>query len=211
MSEIAAMVTAMLEAGAPADAIGVAVEAYCNKPSNGAFRTRKWRHKTSRVTNGDALRRDVTDVTAAPRARAEPKITTSENPRNNTPPSPPMGALPPKQKNRGSRLPEHFVPDLNEALKEGFSREEGEREQRKFLNHYRSAPGQRGVRVDWPATWTNWCLKAIEYRAGMPNGPGRGPPKQPTISDIHRTAMESLNAENDTDTNTLSLSQPKQH
>jgi hypothetical protein len=35
------------------------------------------------------------------------------------------------------------------------------REQTKrFVDYWRSLPGQRGVRIDWTATWRNWMRKA---------------------------------------------------
>ena len=31
----------------------------------------------------------------------------------------------------------------------------------KFRDHWISQPGQRGVKVDWLATWRNWCREEI--------------------------------------------------
>ena len=33
-------------------------------------------------------------------------------------------------------------------------------EHRKFIDYWIAQPGQKGVKVDWPATWRNWIRKA---------------------------------------------------
>jgi hypothetical protein len=63
---------------------------------------------------------------------------------------------------RASRLPEDFEPDLSIAISLGLTRERAEAEASKFKDHFTAAPGQRGVKNDWPATWRNWCRRAIE-------------------------------------------------
>lgn len=30
----------------------------------------------------------------------------------------------------------------------------------KFCDHWRAQPGQKGVKLDWSATWRNWCRRA---------------------------------------------------
>ena len=35
-------------------------------------------------------------------------------------------------------------------------------EHRRFVDHWRSAPGQKGVKLDWRATWRNWMRTAAE-------------------------------------------------
>ena len=83
-------------------------------------------------------------------------------------------AAAPKQK-RGSRLPDdwflpqqwgqwalekfpHFTPDIvrDEALK--------------FANHWRSATGKTASKLDWYATWQNWCMSDICQRSHPPPG-----------------------------------------
>jgi hypothetical protein len=34
------------------------------------------------------------------------------------------------------------------------------RQNERFVNYYKAAPGQKGVKTDWRATWRNWLLKA---------------------------------------------------
>ena len=57
------------------------------------------------------------------------------------------------------------------------------REFAKFTDHWTAAPGSRGVKLDWTATWRNWIRKAYEDLGngrGSPNGAGRygAPPEQ---------------------------------
>lgn len=66
---------------------------------------------------------------------------------------------------RGSRLPDPF---LLTAEMRGYAAEKRPHvnvveETEKFVNHFRSAPGQKGVKLDWPATWRNWILNCGNY------------------------------------------------
>jgi len=40
-------------------------------------------------------------------------------------------------------------------------------EAEKFRNHWIAAPGQKGVKRDWSATWRNWCLKSRQWNPGQ--------------------------------------------
>lgn len=35
-------------------------------------------------------------------------------------------------------------------------------EMAKFCDYWNATPGQKGVKLDWPATWRNWCRSAKE-------------------------------------------------
>lgn len=49
------------------------------------------------------------------------------------------------------------------ALKElGLSAELINAEMQKFCDYWNATPGQRGVKLDWPATWRNWMRKVKE-------------------------------------------------
>lgn len=65
---------------------------------------------------------------------------------------------------RGTRLPADFA--VTDAMKDWFAKNcpgvNGARETEKFRNHFSSAPGQKGVKLDWVATWRNWMLTAAE-------------------------------------------------
>lgn len=45
---------------------------------------------------------------------------------------------------------------------------------RTFLDYWTAQPGQRGVKLDWPATWRNWVR-----RSKTPNGTWRPERKEP--------------------------------
>ena len=80
---------------------------------------------------------------------------------------------PPKEKkSRGSRLPDGFIVS-DEMLNWGRDQRPDldiEKVAKLFCNYYRSAPGQKGVRVDWRLTWENWVMRekgerhAADYR-----------------------------------------------
>src|SRR5690606_9957872 len=53
--------------------------------------------------------------------------------------------------------------------REGLSRAQAEREASRFIDHYRAAPGQRGVKTDWRATWRNWVRRAADDQARKPS------------------------------------------
>jgi len=59
---------------------------------------------------------------------------------------------------RGSRLPDDFEPDFQFAVDAGI--QNTLEEAAKFRDYWRSMPGQKGVKLDWPATWRNWCRNA---------------------------------------------------
>lgn len=78
-------------------------------------------------------------------------------------------------KTKGSRLPDQFFltaemkayaaekrPDVDVIL-----------ETEKFCNHFRSAAGQKGVKLNWQLTWKNWILNAGQYgKSNQRNGNG---------------------------------------
>ncbi len=70
----------------------------------------------------------------------------------------------PAKAKRGSRLPDDFVADFSEASRLGLSEADAIREADKFRDYWHSQPGQRGVKLDWQATWRNWCRSAVERK-----------------------------------------------
>ncbi|KRA00260.1 hypothetical protein ASD64_01415 [Mesorhizobium sp. Root157] len=84
-------------------------------------------------------------------------------------------------KKRGTRLPGDFSPDMVAAVEAGLSEAEAQREALKFRDYWISQPGQKGVKLDWPATWRNWCRHAVERR---PHHRTTGPPKKTTLASM---------------------------
>lgn len=54
-----------------------------------------------------------------------------------------------------------------------------------FCDYWRAQPGQRGVKVDWPATWRNWMRREQEKRAN-----GAGPARASTTDQRVQAGLE---------------------
>lgn len=67
------------------------------------------------------------------------------------------------KRSTATRLPEDwiFTPERQEVSRgEGV---DGVREFAKFTDHWRSASGANARKLDWDASWRNWCRKAADY------------------------------------------------
>jgi|GEM_PF-3464762 len=69
---------------------------------------------------------------------------------------------------RGTRLPADWAPDELYAKQQGLRPHEIAREAEKFRDYWRAAPGQKGVKLDWAATWRTWCRNAAERLGRAP-------------------------------------------
>lgn len=86
------------------------------------------------------------------------------------PPVTPL-AKPNRQEPRGARLPDTWLPpDWTDdfASKAGLPLDAVNAEADKFRDYWLAAPGARGRKADWDATWRGWIRKAAEYRARAP-------------------------------------------
>lgn len=78
---------------------------------------------------------------------------------------------------KGSRLSADWQPSVDEI---GFARGKGLSEQRiqlqveKFRNYWIGKAGEKGVKLDWTATWRNWIISEVE-RNGAGSNPASGP------------------------------------
>jgi uncharacterized protein YdaU (DUF1376 family) len=75
-----------------------------------------------------------------------------------------------KERVRASRLAKDWTlpPDLRQwALDQGLSPATIDREAATFADYWHARPGKDAAKLDWAATWRNWCRRATE----------RGPPK----------------------------------
>jgi hypothetical protein len=63
---------------------------------------------------------------------------------------------------RGTRLPDDWqpTPDLIAWARAQCPGVDLAHETAMFVDYWRAQPGQRGVKLDWPATWRNWVRKA---------------------------------------------------
>ena len=64
---------------------------------------------------------------------------------------------------KGCRIPEDFPakPELEWAATE-CPHANAKAEAEKFRDYWSAVPGQRGVKLDWPATWRNWIRRSVE-------------------------------------------------
>jgi hypothetical protein len=65
----------------------------------------------------------------------------------------------PERARRATRLAADWSPSETQvafALKEGLTADETERAACNFRDHWLGAPGARGTKLDWPATWRKW-------------------------------------------------------
>lgn len=82
-----------------------------------------------------------------------------------------------KPSSRGTRIPDDYEPDLSEATARGASLQQAAEEAEKFRDWAIAAPGQKGVKLDWPATWRNWCRRADWKQT-------RGPPAKDGFAQV---------------------------
>lgn len=75
---------------------------------------------------------------------------------------------------RGTRLPEDWRPqirDRGEACARLGSSDAVDQELLKFHDFWKAQPGQRGMKLDWDATWRNWIRNAKGPQNGKTNAP----------------------------------------
>lgn len=126
--------------------------------------------ESARAENAHAKSVDCTGSTPRLKNRQEPSDSPSlrsgeDAPSKSDPPEKPKAKA--RGPARGKRLPPNWSPDAKgyaTATKEGLSPEEINREADKFRDHWTAKPGQKGVMLDWDATWRNWVRRAAEYK-----------------------------------------------
>jgi uncharacterized protein YdaU (DUF1376 family) len=95
---------------------------------------------------------------------------------------------------RATRLPDDWKPqqaDRDEA-KRVLGANAG-REFQKFRDYWKAQPGQRGVKLDWDATWRNWVRKASEL------GNGKNQTRGGSLLDAIDEELASLDGKEETD------------
>lgn len=66
---------------------------------------------------------------------------------------------------RGTRLPDDFA--VSDEMRswtgdQGWADRWVDATTERFVDYWRGQPGQRGVKLDWPATWRNWLRREAE-------------------------------------------------
>jgi hypothetical protein len=94
---------------------------------------------------------------------------------------------------RGTRLPDPFpiTQPMRDWARTNVPELAGRGEHDRFVDYWRAQPGQRGVKVDWEATWRNWMRTAAER---LQRGPARASPNGSTtdqrVADALRLSAE---------------------
>lgn len=155
MTPIADMVEQMLSTGIPPEAIVLAIRtAELTARGNGdpvAERRRAWDRERKRNSTGNSAETHIEDS----------KIDTKKESKK-------VSSM------RGSRIPPDFAPSAEAAKAEGLTEIDIARESARFRDYWTSKAGSAGVKLDWAATWRNWCRTAAEKRGRSPPAPLNG-------------------------------------
>lgn len=93
---------------------------------------------------------------------------------------------------RATRLPDDFevTPELVAWARREVPDVDGRRETERFVNYWRGAGGAKARKVDWPATWRNWMLRADDDLGRQRASPR--PTRQQETDDQFNRAMQRI-------------------
>lgn len=142
--------------------------AKCREQNRIRQQNHRSRNALSRVTDRDGALPPVPDKEKSPTPPKE----------INPSPSPSLRS---EQKQRATRLPADFEPDVGWACAEtGMSRAQAESVVENFRDYWTAKSGRDATKLDWPATWRNWV------RNSRSRGPGSRAPPGLTRAQQHR-------------------------
>lgn len=84
---------------------------------------------------------------------------------------------------KGTRLPSDWIADISMAISEGLSEEQARWQEKKFRDYWKAKGGKDAVKIDWSATWRNWCRREIERLREHREKP------YPVSSQLHKTHL----------------------
>ena len=152
-----------------------------NDKNNSAASTR---HRSGNAASGNAL--------STPTPTPLDKEEESPPPPTEVPPvAPPDGVASlsngskPVSK-KGTRLPDNWMPTFDNiayAKGKGLTAEQIEVEAENFRDWWLQAPGAKGLKLDWAATWRTWARRSLEH------GP-RGPPPGTTAERVRKLKFD---------------------
>lgn len=180
---VAELIRKMAEAGAPTEAIAIAVEAIEARDGQMAERRAAERDRKRRQRAAQAEARPGTVPGQSGDKTLPPKERSPEPPKEITP-NP--GSLRLEQ-SRPRRLPADFLPDLRFAAEKGLSEAQAAVEAAKFRNYWNAKAGSDAAKLDWQATWRNWVLNALPKGAS-----GMKPAPQTAFQQRHQSAIEAF-------------------
>lgn len=81
-----------------------------------------------------------------------------------------------------TRLPADFGLTPERRAVAEAEKADPEREFAQFVDHFRAAPGVKGRKNDWDATWRNWCRRAPDFKPRV-NGTAKTPWVRPITAE----------------------------
>ena len=93
------------------------------------------------------------------------------------------------------RLPDDFELTKERRAVAEAERLPADRTFDKFVDYWRSASGARARKMDWDATWRNWCRTEADRARSTPAGAAGPPPKRPPPSEEELAAARREAAE----------------
>lgn len=144
------------------------------KKSSAAVRQQRYRDR-NKASRCDATECDVSvtnrNETVTRYADAEASRTVTNRNESVTRDDTPLSSLENKDRKRGERLPESWMPsdaDRDFARKLGWSEIQIDAEAANFRDYWIAKPGSGGCKLDWPATWRKWIRSSKVKPAGAP-------------------------------------------
>lgn len=184
MSAAADLIRRMIEAGTPADIIAdVAAELARGEAARELIEGRRAKDRERKAKDAfHGIPRNSAESAEQPPLEARsPTPPKTQTPSNITPLiSPQPDAALRQDKRRGTRLPDNWQPsadEINEAIKIGLSFDQATAEAEKFRDYWTAKAGRDAVKLDWLATWRNWCRNA--KARGSPRGAASRPGYDP--------------------------------
>lgn len=178
---ISDLIQSMTDAGAPIEAVLIAVRAIEAKDQEQADKRRKAAERKQRER--DRKRDSHATVTGQSQAKKEKNQKKKTTPLGYTPKgdisSSPQGGT----KKRACRIPADWKPDRDYAEAKGLSSQQIDIEAEKFRNYWQSASGQRATKSDWAATWRNWVLNAVDRQPRGQSPPNRAAEREQATND----------------------------
>jgi hypothetical protein len=170
MTVLSDYIARMVDGGMrPDEAMQVAAELFAAgvasaaaRPSAGALRTRKWRHKASQSVTGDDDKSGSEGVTK--RHKASQSVTSDKAPLSSS------NLDLRKKEGRGTRIDPDWMPDRDFAKQLGWSDAQIDTEAANFRDYWLGCAGSRGVKRDWLATWRKWIRSSRTKPAGSITG-----------------------------------------
>lgn len=145
------------------------------------------------IEENQLLRESVNRLAARVNTVSTPPTVTLPSTSESKPPlCPPMGDSPPltlggydhetipqaskngSGRRRATRLPTDWRPCEEDRQFCSAAGLDPDRIAEEFRDYWHSKPGANGTKLDWCATWRNWCRKAAEYRGGDGHRKPRG-------------------------------------